>query len=138
SADLYSLQAMEDEQALDFAAAETHWKKYAEAARDKSVGYSALADFYGRRVQPQAQIAALDEVAKLPANGQERLLSSAEQGSWHAFEHVFEVIQSQALPPTTARQQYRLWISRYPTEQYVYAQYFSFLLDQREFVDALQ
>src|SRR5205807_4693920 len=110
-ADLASLQAMEDEQQLDFSAAETHWKKYAELNKDREAGFSALADFYGRRLRPQQQIAALDEVAKQPANAQEKLLSPAEQNSWHAFTHIFEVVQAQALPPATSREQYKLWMA---------------------------
>src|SRR4051812_40005304 len=138
NADLASLQAMEDEQQLDFAAAETHWKKYAELSTDRSAGYLSLADFYGRRMRPQEQIAALDEVAKQPANAQEKLLSPAEQSSWRAFMHVFDVIQAQALPPALSREQYKLWMARYPKESYVYSRYFNFLLEQKDFNGAQQ
>jgi len=136
--DLLSLQAMADEQQLDFAAAETHWKKYAELDHDRSVGFSSLADFYGRRLRRLEQVAALDEVAKQPANAEDRLLSPAEQQSWHAFTHVFEVIQAHALPTTLSREQYKLWIARYPKEQYVYSLYFDFLLEQKDFNAAQQ
>src|SRR4051812_39333354 len=138
NADLASLQAMEDEQQLDFAAAETHWKKYAELNKDRSAGYLALADFYGRRMRPQEQIAALDEVAKQPPNAQEKLLSAAEQSSWRAFTHIFDVIQAQALPPALSREQYKLWMACYPKESYVYSRYFNFLLDQKDFNGAQQ
>jgi tetratricopeptide (TPR) repeat protein len=138
NADLASLQAMEDEQQLDFTAAETHWKKYAELNRDRSAGYSSLAEFYGRRLRPQEQIAALDEVAKQPANAQEKLLSAAEQSSWRALVRIFDVIQAQALSPATSREQYKLWMSRYPKESYVYSRYFNFLLDQKDFNSAQQ
>src|SRR5207248_7591175 len=123
---------------LDFAAAETHWKKYAELNKDRSAGFSALADFYGRRLRPLEQITALDEVAKQPTNAEERLLSPAEQESWRAFVHVFDVIQAHALPASLSREQYRLWISRYPKEQYVYSMYFNFLLEQKDFAAAQQ
>ena len=36
NADLYSLRALEDEQQLDFSAAESDWKKYAESASDQT------------------------------------------------------------------------------------------------------
>jgi tetratricopeptide (TPR) repeat protein len=121
NADLLSLQALEDEQQLDFAAAETHWKKYAELNKDRAAGYSALADFYGRRLRPQEQIAALDEVAKQPPTAQEKLLSAAEQGAWRALTSIFEVIQAHALPGTVSREQYKLWMARYPKEQYAYS-----------------
>src|SRR4051812_20682951 len=138
NADLASLQAMEDEQQLDFIAAETHWKKYAELNKDRSAGFSALADFYGRRLRPQEQIAALDEVAKQSPNAQEKLLSAAEQTSWRAFVHIFDVIEAQALQPITSREQYKLWMARYPKESYVYSRYFNFLLDQKDFNSAQQ
>jgi cellulose synthase operon protein C len=138
NADLLSLQALEDEQQLDFAAAETHWKKYAELNKDRAAGYSALADFYGRRLRPQEQIAALDEVAKQPPTAQEKLLSAAEQGAWRALTSIFEVIQAHALPGTVSREQYKLWMARYPKEQYAYSSYFNFLLDQKDFNSAQQ
>ena len=46
SAALYSLRAMEDEQALDFAAAERDWKSWSEQADDKAAANLDLADFY--------------------------------------------------------------------------------------------
>jgi len=138
NADLASLQALEDEQQLDFTAAETHWKKYAELNKDRSAGYFALADFYGRRLRPQEQVAALDEVAKQPADAQQKLLSPAEQTSWRAFTHIFDVIQAQALPAATSREQYKLWMARYPKESYVYSRYFNFLLEQKDFNAAQQ
>ena len=49
-ADLYSLRALEDEQQLDFSAAESDWKKYAENVADRTGAQIALADFYHRRV----------------------------------------------------------------------------------------
>ncbi len=52
SADLYSLRALEDEQQLDFAAAESDWKSYADNTSSRAAGQFALADFYHRRVRP--------------------------------------------------------------------------------------
>ena len=63
NADLYSLRALEDEQQLDFTAAESDWKKYAESASSKDAGQFALADFYHRRVRPLDEIKALEVVA---------------------------------------------------------------------------
>ena len=48
SADLYSLRALEDEQQLDFSAAESDWKKYAENAPDKA----SARDCSGRFLPP--------------------------------------------------------------------------------------
>ena len=44
--DLYSLRAQEDEQQLDFTAAESDWKLYAQNSSDKIASQFALADFY--------------------------------------------------------------------------------------------
>ena len=51
-ADLYSLRALEDEQQLDFGAAESDWKAYVENSSDKINAQLTLADFYHRRVRP--------------------------------------------------------------------------------------
>ena len=59
SADLYSLRALEDEQQLDFAAAESDWKAYVENSSDKINAQLTLADFYHRRVRPSDEIKTL-------------------------------------------------------------------------------
>jgi len=43
--ELYSLRALEDEQQLDFAAAESDWKLYADNSSNKSAAQITLADF---------------------------------------------------------------------------------------------
>jgi hypothetical protein len=48
TADLYSLRALEDEQQLDFAAAESDWKSCVDDSSDKIGAQFALADFYHR------------------------------------------------------------------------------------------
>ena len=47
--DLYRLRGSEAELALDFAAAEADWRKYAELLPDRRAGQAALADFYHPR-----------------------------------------------------------------------------------------
>src|SRR5216684_7226403 len=49
---LYSLRALEDEQQLDFAAAESDWKLYVDNSPDKQAAHVALADFYHRWLKP--------------------------------------------------------------------------------------
>ena len=66
NADLYYLRALEDEQQLDFSAAESDWKKYAESVSSRNGGQIALADFYHRRVRP------LDEIKEF-GSGRRRL-----------------------------------------------------------------
>ena len=61
--DLFSLRALEDEQQLDFTAAESDWKMYAESASSKDAGQFALAEFYHRRARPLDEIKALEVVA---------------------------------------------------------------------------
>ena len=53
NAELYSLRALEDEQQLDVAAAESDWKAYVESSSDKINAQLALADFYHRRLRPE-------------------------------------------------------------------------------------
>ena len=46
--ELYSLRAFEDEQQLDFMAAESDWKAYVDNSSDKLEAQLTLADFYRR------------------------------------------------------------------------------------------
>jgi hypothetical protein len=70
NAELYSLRAMEDEQQLDFTAAESDWKAYADNSSDRISAQLALADFYHRRLRPADEIKTL----ALVANGEPRNL----------------------------------------------------------------
>ena len=132
-ADLYSLRALQEEQQLDFAAAETDWKAYAQRAADRAAGQLALADFYHRRLRPQEEIAALSVVAQSAAAANESLLAPVQQESWNAFKRIFNVIADSALPAAVSDSEYRAWIARYPAETYPYGRYFDFLLEQKEY-----
>ena len=138
NADLYSLRALEDEQQLDFSAAESDWKKYAESISDRTSGQLALADFYHRRVRPLDEIKALAVVAAAAADPSEGLTPPAEQSSWRAFERIFGVIQNQGLPPDFSAAQYRAWLARYPQEQSLYARFLEFLVAQKDYAAAQQ
>jgi cellulose synthase operon protein C len=133
NADLYSLRAMEEEQQLDFDASEKDWKSYAHAAADRTAAQLALADFYHRRAHPQEEIAALSAVAQSPSAPSENLLAPRQQQSWLAFTRIFTVISSNALPAESSSAQYRAWIARYPRESSLYAQYFEFMLAQKQY-----
>ena len=63
NAELYSLRALEDEQQLDFPAAESDWKAYVENSSDKISAQLALADFYHHRLRPADEIKTLSLVA---------------------------------------------------------------------------
>jgi len=138
NADLYSLRALEDEQQLDFSAAESDWKEYVENASGKTDAQIALADFYHRRVRPLNEIKTLSVVANAPADSSEALTVPPEQRAWQAFERIFTVIQNQALPPDFSAAQYRAWLARYPKEQSLYARFLDFLVAQKEYAAAQQ
>lgn len=131
--DLYSLRALEEEQALDFTAAEADWKLYLERSPSKAQAQLALADFYHRRHSPLDEINALSALAQMPVPPGERLLAANQQQSWKIFERIFRVIQEQGLGPAIATAQYKAWMERYPTEGAVYERYFEFLLAHKSF-----
>ena len=137
-ADLYSLRALEDEQQLDFTAAESDWKAYVDNSSDKINAQLALADFYHHRLRPADEIKTLSLVANSPPIAAEKLTPSAQQRSWQAFERIFGVIQAQGLPKDASIAQYRAWIARYPHEQFLYAQFLQFLVAEKEYSAAGQ
>src|SRR5580658_1728922 len=123
SAELYSLRALEDEQQLDFSAAESDWKAYVDNSSDKISAQLALADFYHHRLRPTDEIKSLSRVANAPPVASEQLTPPAQQRSWQAFERIFGVIQTQGLPNDISIVQYRAWIARYPEESSLYARF---------------
>ena len=137
-AELYSLRGLEDEQQLDFAAAESDWKMNVEKSADKTAAQLALADFYHRRLRPQDEIAELSIVASGPADAAENLLSAGEQRSWRAFERIFAIIQTQGLSKEVSIAKYRAWIARYPKEPQLYSRFLAYLISQMEFSAANQ
>ena len=136
--ELYSLRALEDEQQLDFAAAESDWKLYADNSSNKSAAQTTLADFYHRRLRPMDEIKALSAAAGAPADASESFAADPEQRSWQAFERVFGIIHAQALPKEVSISQYRAWIIRYPQEQPLYARFLEYLISQKEYEAANQ
>ena len=131
--DLFSLLALEDEQQLDFRAAEADWKKFAETTADKSRGELALADFYHRRMRIQDEIQALSTIANSPSPASEKLTPPAGQQSWRAFERIFILIGQQGLAAEVSMAQYRSWIARYPKEASLYSRYLDFLLSVKDY-----
>ena len=138
NAELYSLRALEDEQQLDFTAAESDWKAYVENSADKGSAQLALADFYHHRVRPADEIKTLSLVANASPIPAEKLTPELQQRSWLAFERIFGIIQDQALPKEVSIAQYRAWISRYPRESSLYARFLKFLVTQKEYAAAAQ
>ncbi|HET9837691.1 MAG TPA: hypothetical protein VFR84_05595 [Candidatus Angelobacter sp.] len=132
-ADLYSLKALEEEQKLDFTAAEADWKLYLQNTADKAAAQISLADFYHRRHRPQDEVNALSAAARMPSPPTEKFTPVADQRSWQAFERIFRVIDAQALGKNVSTEQYNAWIARYPQEQGLYGRYFEFLLNEKDF-----
>ena len=133
---LYSLRALQDEQALDFTAAEADWKAWTKHATDRGTSELDLAAFYDRRLRYQDEIAALTLVAQSPPPQSEKFVASSEQRSWKAFERILTVVQQNALGSQAEGQTYRAWIARYPSEPDVYSQFFDQLLNRKRFDDA--
>jgi cellulose synthase operon protein C len=138
NADLYSLRALEDEQQLDFIAAESDWKAYVDNSSDKINADLALADFYHHRLRPADEIKTLSLIANAPPIPAEKLTAPAEQRSWQAFERIFGVIAAQGMAKDVSIAQYRGWIVRYPQEQSLYAQFLQFLVAEKEYSAATQ
>jgi predicted Zn-dependent protease len=137
NAELYSLRAREDEQQLDFNAAESDWKAYVANSSEKNAAQLALADFYHRRVRPLDEIKTLSLVAATAAPASEKLTTATQQQSWLAFERVFGVIQAQGLPKDTSIAPYRAWIARYPNEASLYGRFLEFLVSEKEYQAAV-
>ncbi len=138
NAQLYSLRALEDEQQLDFSAAEADWKSFAEKSADQSAAQLSLADFYHRRLQPLDEIKALSAVASAPPDASEKLTPASEQRSWRAFERIFDLIRAQGLPAEVSRAQYRSWLARYPQEPSLYPRFLEYLISIKDFSAATQ
>jgi tetratricopeptide (TPR) repeat protein len=132
-AELYSLRALEDEQQLDFKAAEADWKSYVQAKQSAPDANLALADFYHRRSRPLDEIATLSVVAGARAVAGDKLVAVSQQRSWQAFERIFAIVQEQGLSKDVAMTQYGAWIARYPQEPSLYARYLQFLVAQKEY-----
>ncbi len=123
-ADLYALRAREDEQQLDFTAAENDWKKHVELASNRAAAELSLADFYHRRLRPRDEIAALHDA-----------VSGRAASDSAAFERIQNVIADHALPAELAIAEYRAWIARYP-DPGVYKRFLDYSLTQKQFTEA--
>ena len=132
-AELYSLAALEDEQQLDFAAAESDWKKFVDASADKIRAQTALADFYHRRLRPLDEIQILSAIASAPAGDREKLTPPGAQESWRAFERIFTRIREQGFSKEVSIAQYRSWLARFPQESSLYSRYLDFLVSVKDF-----
>jgi Flp pilus assembly protein TadD len=133
TAALYSLRALEEEQKLDFAAAERDWKTWADQAEDRVGAHLDLADFYELRLQPQPELASLEFVGSATPDPRERWTAAEAQRSWKAFERALRVVDEYALPHSESARIYEAWINRYPQDPSVYGRQFAFLLTEKNF-----
>jgi tetratricopeptide (TPR) repeat protein len=136
SAALYSLRAMEDEQALDFEAAEKDWKTWAEKADDKAAANLDLADFYERRLKPREELAALEAVGQSAASARERWTAAESEQAWKAWERALSVVDRYALGRAAAAREYAGWERRYPQEKAVYERELAFDLAGKDYAGA--
>jgi hypothetical protein len=127
--ELYSLRAMEEEQVLDFAAAEKDWKSYAARAKDATGARLELADYYHRRLASADEARILIEVGAAPPLPREEYVAAAEQRSWKAFERLLLLASDQDLGEDTVARGYAAWIARYPKQPSLYAREFRWWLD---------
>jgi predicted Zn-dependent protease len=130
---LYSLRALEEEHALDFAAAERDWKAWADGAADRIGAHLDLAEFYERRLQPQLELGALEYVGNAPPDPYERWTAVEAQRSWQAFERAVKVADKYALSRSESARIYAAWIRRHPKEPSLYARQFAFFLGGKDF-----
>lgn len=133
---LYSLRALQDEQALDFTAAEADWKAWVEHAPDRGAAGLDLVNFYARRLRPSEEVDALIVVAQEPALPGEALTAANRQRSWKAFARILTVIQNNALGAEAADRVWTAWMARYPDEPAVDSRYFDELISEARYDDA--
>jgi predicted Zn-dependent protease len=132
----YSLRALQQEQALNFDAAERDWKTWAGQSNDPAAAHLDLADFYERRLKPQDELAALEFVGNSTAGAQERWTAAEAQRSWLAWERALTVAGQFALPRATVTAIYAGFVARYPHQQSLWARQLGFLLDGRDYAAA--
>jgi cellulose synthase operon protein C len=127
-AELYSLRALEDEQQLDFTAAEADWKKSIEVAKDRGAARIALADFYHRRLKPHEEFAALTLATVESSPDSDKWLPDSQQRLWKIYERQIRLIDEQRLDPNSGATQYSIWIVRYPKATQLYSAAFQYAM----------
>lgn len=113
-ANLYSLRALEDEQQLDFDAAEADWKQHVAVSASKIPARLALADFYHRRTKVADELATLRSAASEPLPAGKDVLAPV-------FDRMLALVKEQAMPADARLAVYRQWIDRYPRNPAVYS-----------------
>jgi Flp pilus assembly protein TadD len=130
---LYRLRAREAEAALDFPAAETDWRAYVQNASDRYGAQIELADFYHRRDQPLAELAALTASASAH---DDPLQPATRQRGWRAFERMAALAEQEALPQAATEPVFRGWAARYPKEPAAWRKLIEYLAAHHQFAAA--
>lgn len=130
-AELVSLRSMEEEQQLDFAAAEADWKKYVDLAQDKGAARLALADYYHRRLQPQQEFEALAFAGVEATPAAEQQLPAPLQRPWRIYARMLALVDEQRLDPVMGATQYGAWVQRYAKEPAVYRGSFEYTIEHK-------
>jgi len=132
-AGLYRLRAQEAELALDFVAAETDWKTFAQMAADPYQAHMDLADFYHRRIRPRDELAALTAAT---SDKDDPMQPVVQQRAWRAFERMASLVDSEHLPATVATPALRAWVARYPKEPLAHRRLIAYLVSEGQFAAA--
>ncbi|MCX6624481.1 MAG: VIT domain-containing protein [Acidobacteria bacterium] len=135
-AELRAFRAWESERALRFEDAEKDWQEYARLATSKATAYTALADYYSRRIMPEAELGALGQAAVETNPISERFTAPAAQRSWMTFQRMLNVVEQQALPADRGLMVFRAWQQRYPEEPSILRRLFQYLTAKKRLPDA--
>lgn len=134
-AQLYYLRAREAEAQLDFAAAEADWTKYAQIAAARAEAWREKAAYHGRRAEPEKELAALLEAAKLPATGAEIYRPVRNQQAWLALDRAAQLVSDQLLSADRALEVLRAREARFPKEAETYTRFASWLIARQRWAD---
>ena len=107
---------------LDFAAAETQMKLYAEKSKD----YAALETYYHDRLEFQQELQAMQQHAAILPAGEEDVENGA--GRYAQYKKIIDQIQRYNLP-VDLKSVYLAAIDAYPHSQRVYVDYIAYLKD---------
>ena len=132
-AELYSLRALEAEQALDFAAADADWNKYIELAKDRGAARLTVADDLHRRLESANELTELGMAARENVPDAEKSLPPAQQRPWRIYERAIKLIDDQQLDPALSLRLFGDWMLRYPSEAAIYKTFFRFAIDHKRY-----
>ncbi|MBM3754707.1 MAG: hypothetical protein FJW38_12085 [Acidobacteria bacterium] len=132
---LYYLRAREAEAQLDFGAAENDWAKYVELSGDKAQAWREKAAFHRRRVEPEKELAALLESAKLPGGAWDRYRPASKHFAWAVFEDALKVANEHLLEDARYVSIWSEWEKRYPSEFAVYDREAGWLAGRKRWSD---